>query len=120
MIHERNKRILLAGYANDLAEVVPKIAVPSADITLVDEKASDVDVSKAADIVVFVISMDTFYSSQLHSIFVYVHDRVLARQEYLLGIENIDLSKAAFPEIARLPQISIRDLKRMLEGPGPA
>lgn len=43
--------------------------------------------------------------------------QVLAPQEYLLGIEDIDLSKAAFPEIAHLAQISIRDLKSMLERP---
>lgn len=86
-------------------------------MTQITEDAKDTDIPNVADIVIYVFSPDTGYSSQLHSIFTRIHDRVLAPHEYLMAIEGGEPSKAAFPEISHLPEISVDGLKEELERP---
>jgi hypothetical protein len=114
MIHEREKVILLAGYASELVDVVPVVA-PSADLILVNEEASWSDVPKAAEVVVFVLSAGACYSTRLRGLFMYVYDRVSAPRKYVLAIDDVDLSKFVFPEIAHLPRIALDDLRNLVD-----
>ncbi len=117
MTHEPSKRILLAGYAGDLAAIVPMIRPGSTDVVLVTEEASDDDIPKAVDVVVFVASLDTCYSTRMHSLFVHVYDRVSAPQRYVLAVGNFDLAKFVFPEMRGLPRISTGELASVTATP---
>lgn len=116
-MNQQSRTLLLSGFTDDLANVQKLLGTTLAPTTQVTEDANDADIPDAADIVIYVFSTDTGYSSQLHSIFTRIHDRVLSRREYLMMIEGSDLLRAAFPEISHLPKISIDDLKEKLERP---
>jgi hypothetical protein len=110
MTRQRDKKLLLAGYADELTPLVRLIDTRADDIALVTENASDDDVPKSVDVVVFVTSLDTCYSTRLHSLFVYVCDRVSAREKYLLPVGDFDVAKFVFPELAHLPRIEATEL----------
>jgi hypothetical protein len=118
---EQKLKIILTGYANDLDDLTKLIAPSSMDIIRIDENAlgpsgqAAVDVPPVADVTVFVLSIDACYSTRLRGIFVYVYDHVSAPRKYLLALEQMDLSKLTFPEIAHLPAISITELKKLLD-----
>ena len=101
------RKILLTGYAADIAAIAERIAC---DVALVDENAAAADVPKAADVVVFALSRDACYSSQVKSISVYVYDHVRAAKKSLLAIGDVDLAELAYPEIAHLPRVTLQDL----------
>jgi len=103
------RKILLTGYASDIAAITERIA---GDVVLVDENASGNDLPATADVVVFALSRDACYSSQLKSVCVYVFDHVRAANRYLLPIGDVDLSALAYPEIAHLPRVTQEDLAR--------
>ncbi|MGH7804656.1 MAG: hypothetical protein ACREQJ_09935 [Candidatus Binatia bacterium] len=75
---------------------------------VLDEEASDADIPKAVDVVVFVTSPDTYTSTRMQDLFVCVYDRVSAQAKYALGVGGADLEK--FPELRHLPRISPGDL----------
>ncbi len=112
---QQRKRILLVGFEDDIRGLASQLSSTSADIMQLTERTTNTDVPRTADIAVYVMSVDSGFSTQLHSIFVYIHDRVLTPNEYLLAIGDVDLAKASFSEISHLPQISIGDLKKRLE-----
>jgi hypothetical protein len=120
MKKQRNPTILLTGFANDLAAVVSRLDSTKIDVKLVNEEATADDVPEAADLVLYVLSRDTGYSSQLRGVFTYVQSRALSPQEYLLPIENIHPEYGVFPELSHLRQISISDLVGKLKHRGSA
>lgn len=111
---KRKRKILLVGFADDLTDVVAELDSTSSDIELVTEEAVDSYLPKAVDFVVYVMSTDTGFSSQFHSIFVYVHDHTPTEREYLMAIKDADISKIVFPEVSHLPQVSITDFRKTL------
>jgi hypothetical protein len=114
MIKKDNPKILLTGFADDLEKVALELNEISTDIKHVTETAENTDLPKATDVVIYVLSGDTGYSSQLRLVFFDVHNLVLSSEEFLLPIEDVDLNKSVFPEISKLPRISISNLKRKL------
>ena len=107
--------ILLSGFADDLDRFISEFGSIPVDIQTVTENATEADIPEAAEMVVYVFSEDTGYSSQLHSIFTYVHDRVQTSKEYLLALGNVDLDKSVFPEISDLPKTTPGRMKEILE-----
>ena len=114
MKRQHQKTIVITGFAEDIRRVASMIENSSAEIIELSEKAKDQDIPRTANIVVYVMSQDTGVSTQLHSLFVCIHDRVVKAQEYLIPVEEVNLSKASFPELSALPKISTKDLKRKL------
>jgi hypothetical protein len=108
----RKPTIVVTGNASDIAAVAERMAAQPVDVVLVDENASGTDVRKSADLVVFALSRDGCYSSQLKSVCLYVHDHVRATEKCLLPVGDVDLTTLAYPEIAHLPQVTQQDLVR--------
>lgn len=115
---KQNQKIIITGFADDLAVVVSRLGSRSVETIQVTENATNEAVPKSADFIIYVMSKDSVYSTQLHSIFVYIHDQVVAGREYLLSVEDIDLREVAFPEVSHLPQISVIELQNILERAG--
>jgi hypothetical protein len=111
-------KIVLVGYSDDIAHLSSELKDISAEIALVSEMATDADVPTVAGTVLYAVSTDTRASSRLHGVFVYVHDRVQTKAEYIVAIGPIDLGKACFPELEGMPSISIGDLKSLVEREG--
>ena len=109
--------VLLVGFEADIQGLASLLSATTADFALLTENATETDIPKAADIVVYAMSEDTGFSSQLHSVFVYVHDRILTNEEYLVAVGNVDLKKASFPELSHLPQASIGEIQQRLNIP---
>ena len=114
MTRERRTKLLLAGYASDLAMVTPLLAVPRADTTVVDEDGFETELPEAVDVVVFALSLGATSSTPLRIVCDRIHHRVAARQKYLLPVGDVDLDARRFPEFADLPKTTITDLNRLL------
>ena len=115
MTREGRRKILLTGYASDLAKVVPQLGAQPADTIVVNEDGLEGDVPEAADVVVFVLSRGSSYSTQVRIVCGHVFYRVSAREKFLLATGEMDASKLAFPEIAHLPTTTIAELNALLE-----
>ncbi len=108
--------IVLSGFADDLANLMSHLQPSAGNIVQVTENTPDADIPKKAEILVYVMSLDTGYSSQLHGVFAYLHHRITAVKEYLCAVEDIDLRRLAFPELSALPEISIQELNNFIQG----
>jgi hypothetical protein len=115
MGRERRTKVLLAGYADDLAMVVPLLAARPEDTTLVNQDGFESELPEAADVVVFVFSRGATYSTQLRIVCNRVYYRVSAQRRYLLPVGDVDLAERAFPEFAHLPRTGIAELNALLE-----
>jgi hypothetical protein len=104
------KDVLLVGYSDAVAAVAPSLRSTPAEVAVLDEEASDADIPKAVDVVVFVTSPDTYTSTRMQDLFLYVYDRVSASAKYALGVGGVDLEKHGLPELRHLPRISPGDL----------
>ena len=114
MTNTDDRTILLVGFSDDIHDLASLLRATSVNVALVNENATDAAIPKAVDLVLYVMSQDTGFSSQLHSRFVYIHDRVLKKAEYLMAIHNVDLDKIAFPELSHLPHITMNELRTLL------
>jgi hypothetical protein len=111
---ERSKKLLLTGYASDLASVVPLLTT-RADTILVDEKGFETDLPETADVVVFALSLGGTYSTQLRIVCNRVFYGVSAKWRFLLPVGDVDLDERRFPEFGKVPKISIAELNALLE-----
>jgi|SRR6516162_5961737 hypothetical protein len=109
----RNRIVLIAGFVDDVAKVVSLLNATCAELMQVTESATVENVPNAADTVLYAISKDTTYSTQLHSLFLYIHDRVQKKDEYLVGIDDSDVRQISFPEFSHLPWVSMSDLGKL-------
>lgn len=109
-------RVLLVGFKDDIQDLASLLST-SADIALVTENANKKDIPLKADIVIYAMSEDTSFSTQLHGVFVYIHDLVLSKEEYILPVGNVDLKKGSFPEMSHLPQILIGEILQKIKWP---
>jgi hypothetical protein len=117
MRQEPRSVVLLVGFEEDIQGLASLLSATTADFVLLTESATETNIPEAADIVVYAMSEDTGFSSQLHSVFVCVHDRILTNEEYLVAVGNVDLNRASFPELSRLPQASIGEIQQRLNIP---
>src|SRR4030042_4946789 len=101
-----NSKIILTGYAEDLAFVLSKIPTDF-EYFLFDENTQfDVDFSETK-VVVYVFSPNTKGSSQLLSRFLLVQSKVKPKQEFVLGINGvIDSTGTVFHFVKDYPVIS--------------
>ena len=100
------KKVLLVGYSDAVTALAQSLRSTPAEVLVVGEEASDADIPKGVDVVVFVLSPDTHSSTRMHDLFVYVYDRVSALEKYQLPVPGVDLRKVGFAEIAHLPRTS--------------
>ena len=105
------RKIVLAGYASDLAKIAPLF---DAETISVDEDGFDRELPSVADVVVFALSRGACYSTQLHIVSVRVHDHVAAPHKYVLAVDDADLSDLVFPEIAALPRATLDEIRAIV------
>lgn len=111
----RRKRVLLTGDATDLEKVRPRIEASGADVMVVNEEGLEGPVPDSADVVVFVLSREASYSTQLRIVCGHVFYRVSALEKLLLAVgEEEDAARLAFPEIRHLPATKLAELDRSL------
>lgn len=106
----RHEKLLVVGYGEDLAPLLPRVGSISPEMLLLTEEASDDQIPNAADRIVFVMSLNTCYSTQMRSLVQCVVDRVSAPEKYVLLVGEFDADRFVFPEIRDLPRTSIEDL----------
>jgi hypothetical protein len=118
MRREGTEKLLLVGYGEDLALLLPRLLSISPETLVLTEEASDHDIPTASGRIVFVMSLNTCYSTQMRSLVECVLDRVAAREKYLLLVGEFDADRFVFPEIRHLQRTSIEDLASRIEASG--
>jgi len=102
-------KVLLTGFSDDVAAAVSKLGPVKAEIMLVTEDATGEMFLDSVDLVIYVLSSYSGFSSRLRGVWSYVHHlRQSLGCEYLLPLAEF---KIVFPEIEDLPVISIDELK---------
>ena len=120
MSPEQRSKIVLTGYVDDLNNLVPQIAAPPIDMFLVDQNAlgsrgeATTKLPYIADVVIFVLSINSCYSTRFRALFVYVYDSISSPYKYLMLVGDVDLN-LIYPEIIHLPKISIKEINKLLE-----
>jgi hypothetical protein len=109
-----SKKLVLTGYASDLATVLPALTVRAADTFVMDENSFEKAFPKHADVVVFALSHGATYSTQLRLVCNRVYARVSAPRKYLLPVGDVDLDERRFPEFIELPTITLAGLNGLL------
>lgn len=104
---------IIAGFADDLALVVSELPAGVRYAKIDENTAPGAEVLQA-DVVVYVFSADTGYSSQLLGRFTSIHHHARAREEYLLGVGDVKLPEEAFPFARQFEVISMKELRKRL------
>jgi hypothetical protein len=105
---------ILAGFASDLDIV--ESGLPDVGVCFrVDDKTPESCVLPKVEIVVYVFSEDTGYSSQLLSWFTWIHHSVGASEEYVMKVGNLDLARAVFDFAKGFSVTSIAELQQRLK-----
>lgn len=102
-----NEKVLIVGWAEDVGSVARKLPFL---VRALHESTREEEIPKAIDTAVYVFSRDTGSSSQLLSLISYIHAGIMPRCEYVVSLEDVDLSTQVFPVIADVPEISIEAL----------
>jgi len=106
MKHE-NSQILILGWAEDVALVAEKLPYSTGRA---HENSDHKLIPTDLEMVVYIFSRDTGYSSQLLSLFSYVHAGIVPRNEFVLSLGKVDLKSQVFPVISGVPEISLDTL----------
>ena len=106
--------VVLAGYSHDTSTVMSELGPVDAEIYLVKEDATAEDIPTVADLVLYIMSSDSGSSSQLYSVFTFIHDHVQISHEYLLAVGDVDIRTVAFPTIRAIAEISTSELRARL------
>lgn len=106
--------ILLAGYRDDVEIACAKLAGYSGKIYRADENTIEVPETWNGAIVAYIFSRDTGYSSQLRSIFVFLHDHLKARNELVLLRER-GVAATVFSELESLPRAALETVRERVE-----
>jgi hypothetical protein len=102
--------MLLAGFSDDLALVLGQL--PSGiECFTIDERTPDDYEVPDVKMVVYVFSPDTGYSSELLSVFAWIHHHRPV-EEYILAIRDVDLARAMFNFAKTIPTISLAEIRR--------
>ena len=110
--------VLIAGFAEDLAIVRDALPKEVACFCIDQTVPSDAAVPPT-QMVVYVFSPDTAWSSQLQGVFNWINYWTSASERYVLGIRGVDLQRAMSQFAEKLPRLSLEELcQKLKQGPG--
>ncbi|MGE5737230.1 MAG: hypothetical protein ACM34E_19215 [Acidobacteriota bacterium] len=106
--------VLVAGFAEDVTLV--KDQLPRGVVChCIDQTVGSEASVPPSQMVVYVFSSDTAWSSQLQGVFNWINYWTQASERYVVGIGDVDLQRAIFHFAEKLPKISLEELRKKLE-----
>lgn len=116
MSNETN--FLFGGFLDDVTRALDEIGLSADSVAiLTDDSPDDADLPNGA-FVVYVFGPYTHSSSRLLGDFLYVHDHLAPREQYLLDIDDsadLDVRERAFHGMKYLPVITLQELKKIID-----
>ena len=106
--------VVVAGFREDASIVLSQLEGLENRCRVIDEDADEMAVDLYPRMVVYVFSKTAGYSSQLYAKFGWLHYRSKPQEEYVLRVKEVDLSRAVFPILREVPEITVGWLQRRL------
>lgn len=102
--------ILLAGYADSLRTVRAKLGSYPARLYEADEHTTELSGEWRGAVVGYVVTFDTASSSQLRSVFAYLHDRLCPQHEIAILMPAVPSETVLFPELDAVRRVRMNEL----------
>jgi len=112
---QQDTKVLLVGLEEDVVEISRRLSAPLEGIRAITETAADADLPAKADVIVYIVSRRSGYSSRLHLVSVSIHHKIPFQREFLLPLEPVIMEKSCFHELSRIPRTSITDLDKEIQ-----
>jgi hypothetical protein len=113
-MEHRCPSVLLTGYENDMAAVAAKLGEYPGRLYTADEETMLLRDEWNGAVVAYVCSHATRYSSQLKSVFSYLHDWLKPRRETVILLEGMRPDEVNFPELDAVSRTPLDGLARYL------
>ena len=103
--------ILLTGFAEDIEAAAAALAGYPGKIHQAGEETTEIEEGWEGATVVYVFSIDTGYSSQMKSLFVFLHDRLTPAREVAALLTGVAPKDVIFPELEDVRAIPVSALR---------
>jgi hypothetical protein len=102
--------ILLTGYADSIGAVRAELGSYPGELYEANEHTTGLSGEWDGVVVCYVVSFDTASSSQLRSVFAYLHERLHPRHEVVVLMQGVSSEVILFPELDDAQRIPLDGL----------
>lgn len=102
--------ILLTGYADSLGAVRAELGSYPARLYEADEHTTELSGEWRGAVVGYVVTFDTASSSQLRSVFAYLHERLCPQHEVAILMPGVTSETVLFPELDAVQCVQMNEL----------
>lgn len=110
--------ILLTGYADSIGAVIAELGSYPGQLYKADEHTAALSDEWRGAIVGYVVSFDTASSSQLRSVFAYLHEQLRPQYEVAILMQGVTSKIVLFPELDAVPRVPLSGLAAYLSNRG--